>query len=107
MEWVLLGVAVLLVSASSVFTEVQTALNVIWRAPAPERDTWLHLVRNKLVSVGLVLGTGLLLLASLAATAVMAAITTWATELVPQTGNLIGLTRDGIAEALSGNINPN
>ena len=29
-----IGIVVLLVTASSVFTEVQTALNVIWRAPA-------------------------------------------------------------------------
>jgi membrane protein len=92
-----IGIVVLLVTASSVFTEVQTALNVIWRAPAPERDTWIHLLRNKLVSVGLVLGTGLLLLASLVATAVMAAVTTWATELVPQTSNVIGLTNFGLS----------
>ena len=96
-----IGIAVLLITASSVFTEVQTALNVIWRAPPPERDTWIHLLRNKLVSVGLVLGTGLLLLASLVATAVIAAVTTWATELVPQTGNLIGLTNFGLTFAMT------
>ena len=84
-----IGIAVLLFSASSVFTEVQAALNVIWRAPAQERDTWIHLVRNKLLSIAFVLGTGVLLLASLVATAVMAAVTSWATELVPQTGNLV------------------
>jgi membrane protein len=83
-----IGVAVLLFTASSVFTEVQAALNVIWRAPPPERDTWIHLVRNKLLSIALVLGTGVLLLASLVAPAVMAAVTSWATELVPESGTL-------------------
>ena len=76
---------------------MQTALNVIWRAPAPERDTWIHLLRNKLVSVGLVLGTGLLLLASLVATAVMAAVTTWATDWCRETSNVIGLTNFGLS----------
>ncbi|MFC7477531.1 YihY/virulence factor BrkB family protein [Dankookia sp. GCM10030260] len=84
-----IGVAVLLFTASSVFTEVQTALNVIWRAPPPERDNWIHLARNKLLSIAFVLGTGVLLLASLVATAVMAAVTSWATELVPQSDTLV------------------
>ncbi|MFZ4407429.1 MAG: YihY/virulence factor BrkB family protein [Paracraurococcus sp.] len=83
-----IGIAVLLFTASSVFTEVQAALNVIWRAPPPERDTWIHLLRNKLLSIALVLGTGVLLLASLVATAVMAAVTRWATELLPASGTL-------------------
>jgi membrane protein len=96
-----IGIVVLIITASSVFSEVQTALNVIWRAPPPERDTMLHLIRNKLVSIGLVLGTGVLLLASLVATAVLAAVTTWATSLVPETGQLIGLANFGLSFALT------
>ncbi|MDO9708410.1 YihY/virulence factor BrkB family protein [Paracraurococcus lichenis] len=84
-----IGILVLLFTASSVFTEVQAALNVIWRAPPPEQDTVWHLVRNKLLSIALVLGTGVLLLASLIATAVVAAVTSWAAELVPETGRFI------------------
>jgi membrane protein len=86
----IIGVVVLLVTASSVFTEVQTALNVIWRAPPPVQGTLLHAACNKLLSVALVLGTGVLLLASLLATAVLAAVTGWATELVPETGAFLG-----------------
>ncbi|TCZ61418.1 YihY/virulence factor BrkB family protein [Roseicella aquatilis] len=96
-----IGIVVLIVSASSVFSEVQAALNVIWRAPAPEGDTWLHLLRNKLVSIALVLGTGVLLLASLVATAVVAAVTTWAAELVPETGRLISLANFGLTFLLT------
>lgn len=96
-----IGILVLLFTASSVFTEVQTALNVIWRAPPPERDTVLHLIRNKLLSIALVLGTGLLLLASLVATAVLAAVTEWATALLPDSGRLLALGNFGLTFLLT------
>ena len=88
-----IGIVVLLVSASSVFTEVQTALNVIWRArstgtrhldPPATGTSWS--------ASGWCSAPGCCCSASLVATAVMAAVTTWATELVPQTSNVIGLT---------------
>ena len=96
-----IGIVVLLVTASSVFSEVQAALNIIWRAPPVERDTVLHLIRNKLISIALVLATGVLLLGSILATAVLAAITSWATELVPETGELIGLANFALSFLLT------
>jgi membrane protein len=97
----ILSVGVLLVSASSVFTEVQSALNVIWRAPPPERGTVLHWARNKALSVAFVLGSGFFLLASLLATAVLSAITSWAAALVPLSGDFLGLTSFGLSFVLT------
>ena len=91
-----IGVVVLLFTASSVFTEVQAALNVIWRAPPPGRATLLHAGINKLLSIALVLGTGVLLIASLVATAVLAAVANWATELVPETRQVLGPASFGL-----------
>jgi len=69
----LLGVGVLLVSASSVFAEVQAALNAIWRAPPPARAPWLQLLIDKVVHVVFVLGIGVFLLFSLLMSAVLSA----------------------------------
>jgi membrane protein len=80
----LLGVGVLLVSASSVFAEVQAALNAIWRAPPPARAPWLQLLIDKVVHVVFVLGIGVFLLFSLLMSAVLSALARWAADWVPE-----------------------
>jgi membrane protein len=78
------GVLVLLVLASSVFSEVQAALNAIWRAPPHPAGTLVQVALNKALSFVLVMLTGVLLLASLTATAVVAVVGTWAAEVLPE-----------------------
>lgn len=58
------GVASLLVTATGVFTEMQSALNAIWRVE-PRTATLSHLVRARVASLGLVPALGFLLLVSL------------------------------------------
>ncbi|MEY2689647.1 MAG: hypothetical protein RL375_3846 [Pseudomonadota bacterium] len=71
----LLGVALLVVGATSVFAELQDALDRIWRVPTQARDTsWLALVRSRLLSYGVILALGFLLTVSLVASAVLAAL---------------------------------
>jgi membrane protein len=70
----LVGAAVLLFGASGVFLQLQDALNTIWRvAPKPGRGLWIML-RDRLLSFALVLGTGFLLLVSLVVSAGLAAM---------------------------------
>jgi membrane protein len=65
------GVVILLFGASGVFTELQGALNTIWRVkPKPGSGVW-GVVRNRLVSFFVVFGTGFFLLASLVLSAVL------------------------------------
>jgi membrane protein len=69
------GVATLLVGAISVFGELQNSLDRIWRAPARARASGIwSLVRSRLLSFGMVLGLGFLLIVSLVASAAVAAI---------------------------------
>jgi len=68
-----IGVVALIVTASGVFSEMQSALNAIWKA-SPEGTPLWRLVRIRLVSVGLVLALGFLLLVSLAVTAAVEAM---------------------------------
>ena len=60
----LLGITALVVTASGVFTEMEDALNVIWRAP--RKESYLHqLLRGRVLSLILVVGLGFLLILSM------------------------------------------
>ena len=77
------GTVVLLLTASGVFAELQSALNAIWRATPPERDTLTAILRARALSLGLVAATGFLLLVSLMASAAISAVGTWAGRYLP------------------------
>ena len=69
----IIGVIILIVGASSVFGELQSALNKIWDVKPPDQIGLLMLIRSRLVSFALVLGFGFLLLVSLVFSAALAA----------------------------------
>jgi len=72
------GVIVLVIGATSVFGELQDALDRIWRAPArPGQSGLWRLIRARLLSIGLILGIGFLLMVSLLASAALAALRKW------------------------------
>jgi len=72
------GVVTLLIGATSVFAELQNSLNRIWRTPTPQdnRGLW-RVVRSRLLSFGLVLGVGFLLLVSLIVSAGLEGVGSW------------------------------
>ena len=68
----------LLVGATSVFGELQDALDRIWRAPSRRRMTGLWaLLRTRLLSFSLILAIGFLLVVSLLASAAMSSLGRW------------------------------
>ena len=60
----IIGIITLMVTASGVFGEMQTALNVIWKAK-PKGTTVSRLIRARAASLGLVAALGFLLMVSL------------------------------------------
>jgi membrane protein len=69
---------VLLLGATTVFGELQSALDRIWRAPARAESSGIwNLLRTRLLSFGMVLGIGFLLIVSLIASAALAALGKW------------------------------
>jgi membrane protein len=72
-----IGVIVLFIAVSGVFSEVQSAMNAIWRAGPPKTSTFTRLLRGRLVSMGLVVTAGFLLMVSLAASAALAGFSTY------------------------------
>lgn len=72
------GVITLLIGATSVFGELQYALDRIWGTPRHKRSTaWWEFIRARILSFGMVLGVGFLLLVSLIASAALAAFGGW------------------------------
>jgi membrane protein len=91
-----IGIALLLIGATSVFGELQDALDRIWRAPARDRSGGLlALVRARLLSFGMILGVAFLLIVSLVLSAVIAALGRWwsgafgSWEVLAQTINVV------------------
>ncbi|MEP7303809.1 MAG: YihY/virulence factor BrkB family protein [Caldimonas sp.] len=73
-----LGVGLLLLGATSVFGELQDALDRIWRAPARERAAgWWSLLHTRLLSFGMILGIAFLLMVSLVLGAAISALGKW------------------------------
>jgi membrane protein len=69
------GVVLLFIGATTVFAELQDAFDRIWRAPARAGAAGLwNVVRVRLVSFGMILGIGFLLMVSLVFSAGMAAL---------------------------------
>ncbi len=73
-----ISAALLLVGATSVFGELQDALDRIWRAPERDRRGGLwRLVRSRLLSFGMILGIAFLLMVSLVVSAAISALGEW------------------------------
>ena len=66
-----LSLLVLLYGASNIFDHLQESLNTIWGVAHLEQKGWWVFVRRRLYAVGLVLGVGFLLLASLLVSTVL------------------------------------
>jgi membrane protein len=78
------GLATLLLGATSVFAELQSALDRIWRAPAIQSPSGvLGLLRSRLLSFGMVIVMGFLLLVSLVIGAGLSALGKWGVVFFP------------------------
>jgi membrane protein len=72
------GVVTLLIGATSVFAQLQNSLNRIWRTPNPEgKEGMWQAARDRLLSFGLVLCVGFLLLVSLIVSAGLESMGSW------------------------------
>ena len=73
-----IGIGTLLVGATTVFGELQDALNRIWRAPALVGNSGIwNLLRRRLLAFGMILTIGFLLIVSLLLSAALAGIGDW------------------------------
>ncbi len=77
-----IGVLTLLITASGVFGEMQSSLNLIWRADPPT-GTVTRLVRARAASLGLVAALGFLMMVSLVISAGLTALSDLMNQTLP------------------------
>jgi len=61
----IVGVIVLIFSATGIFTEIQSSINYIWSIKAKPKRSWLKYITDRLLSFSLIIGMGFLLLVTL------------------------------------------
>ena len=82
----IVGVVTLVLGATSVFSEIQDSINLIWQLKAKPRKGrgWLKLIVNRLLSFSMIITLGFLLLVSLIINGLMDMFIDHLTRLLPQ-----------------------
>lgn len=94
----IISVFVLLLGATSVFTELQNALDRIWHVPpsSKPKGVWA-ILRARVLSFGMILGLVFLLMVSLVVSTVVAALGTFTSGLMPGAEVLLQVLNTAIA----------
>lgn len=79
-----IGIGTLLVGATTVLVELQDDLDRIWKAPPRSGNSVLLVLKSRLMSLGMILGVGFLLLVSLVLSGALAAFEKWSGAFFPE-----------------------
>lgn len=93
----IIGGVALIFGASSVFVQLQTSLNQIWRVESPPDHGLWGIVKNRLLSFGFVVLSGVLLLLSLMVTVAI----TFAGEWLPEVRTGVAVLMQSANEVIS------
>jgi len=77
------GISTLIVTATAVFSELQAALNLIWKVPATGNLGVWHYLKSRMLSFSVILVIGFLLLASLVISTALAAFSDYIDRALP------------------------
>jgi len=89
----------LFVGATAVFARLQTALNLIFRSDAGQLSGLWAWLRKRVLSFGVVLALGFLLIVSMSLTTALQVIFAWLPSILPALGNLSSLALYSLAFA--------
>jgi membrane protein len=81
----IIGVIVLILGATGIFTEIQDSINYIWSLKAKPKRGIVKLIRNRLLSFSLIISLGFLFLVSLLLNTLMDLLSDRLMELFPNT----------------------
>jgi membrane protein len=95
----LIGILTLLITASGVFGEMQSALNAIWKV-TPQGTSVSRLVRARAASLGLVAALGFLLLVSLVVSAGLTAFGNYLNSFFPYAQLILAVTNSVVSIVL-------
>ncbi|TCO76712.1 YihY/virulence factor BrkB family protein [Chromatocurvus halotolerans] len=86
----LIGIAAIILGATTVFAQMQQSLNAIWDVAArPSRNSALMYIRSRVLSLTIVLAIGFILLVSLLMSVALRAVMTFAEQWLPVPGFLL------------------
>lgn len=88
----IVGILLLFVGATGVFTEMRDALNTIWHVQCQQSSGVWNFLRARLLGIGMVLGIGFLLLVSLLFSTFTSAVATYLGGLLPISPVLLEIT---------------
>jgi membrane protein len=71
----IIGILVFVYSSTSIFTEIQSSINYMWSVKAMPKRGWLKYITDRLLSFLLIIGAGILLIASLVLNVIVDTIT--------------------------------
>jgi membrane protein len=77
------AVIILMVGSTAVFVQIQRSLNLIWEVKAKPKKQWLSFLQSRLLSFGIVISIGFLLIISLVATSIIALLGNWLKAHMP------------------------
>ena len=89
---------VLVIGATTVFAELQSALDRIWHVPEKDKPAGIWgLLRARFLSFGLVLGLAFMMMVSLVVSAALAAFGSWSSGLIPGWEVMLQIVNIGIS----------
>jgi membrane protein len=91
----------LIIAATAVLGELQSALNVIWKAPASRGLGLWHLLKSRLLSLAVILVIGFLLLVSLVISTALAAFSDYLDWLLPGLATILHIVQLVLSFALT------
>jgi len=94
---VTIGIVTLLLGAMGVFGQLKDALNTIWKVKPKRRPGVWAFVRDRILSMTMILTIAFLLLASLVVSAAIAAFASWAEARFPGAAALLTLTNVAVS----------
>ncbi|UIR56621.1 YihY/virulence factor BrkB family protein [Sphingobacterium sp. SRCM116780] len=80
---IIIGVITLILTATTLFVDIQDSINDIWKVKPKPKKGWLKLIINRLISFSIIIALGFLLIASLMINGVIAAITNMVLQYFP------------------------
>jgi membrane protein len=96
-----ISIITLIIGATGMFGQLQDAMNTIWKVTPKPRRLWVDILRSRALSFALVLGIGVLLLASLFISAFLAAASRYFQSVYPVTGPVWPLVDFGVSFAIT------
>ena len=91
----------MMLGASGAFGQLQTALNEVWGAAPPRRGSLWRIVRRRLLSFGMVLAIGFLLLVSLLVAALVSALDGYVVRSLPAVKPLLEVLQLAVSIGLA------